>query len=280
MHEVAIVGAGELGGAIAHSIALRDVVGRVRLVDERGSVAEGKALDIAQAAPVEGFATAVAGGHDIVEAAGAAIVVLADAVGGSEWQGEAGLMLLKRVRETAPRSIVLCAGATQRELVERGVAALRVHRTHLFGTAPEAFRAAVRALVSLQLNVSPREVSLTVLGVPPRGIVIPWEEASIGGVGLRRLIDEPSIRRLAQKIPSLWPPGPAALAAAATVVIEAIAGRSRPTPTCFVAPDSRSAARMRTAALPVRLGPAGISDVETPSLSVGDRVALDNAMML
>ena len=61
MREVAIVGAGELGGAVAHVLARRDVVRSIRSIDETGRVAAGKALDIAQAAPVEGFATKLTG---------------------------------------------------------------------------------------------------------------------------------------------------------------------------------------------------------------------------
>ena len=57
MREVAIVGAGELGGLVAHALARRNAAGLVRLIDDSGRVAEGKALDISQAAPVEGFAT-------------------------------------------------------------------------------------------------------------------------------------------------------------------------------------------------------------------------------
>src|SRR5262245_3871780 len=48
MQEVAIVGAGELGGAVAHVLARRDAVRSIVLADESGRVAAGKALDIAQ----------------------------------------------------------------------------------------------------------------------------------------------------------------------------------------------------------------------------------------
>src|SRR2546425_1164481 len=179
MHSVAIVGAGELGGTIAHALARRDGVGAITLVDETGRVAAGKALDIAQAAPVEG---------------------------------------------------------------------------------------------------SPRDVALTVLGVPPDHIVIPWEDATVGGFGLTRLVDEPARRRLRAKVPALWPPRPHALAAAAVKAIESMAGRQRQMVSCFVAPDTSAGVSSRTAALPVRLGPARVVDVVMPELSVVERVALDNAM--
>src|SRR5471032_2860386 len=116
MVAVAIIGAGELGGALAHVLARRDTAGEIRLVDESGRVAAGKALDIAQSAPVEMFATQVSGSADISTAAGAAIVVIADRMSGGEWNGEDGLMLVRRLTQMASGAILLCAGASQREL--------------------------------------------------------------------------------------------------------------------------------------------------------------------
>ena len=136
MQEVAIIGAGELGGAVAHALARRNLVRSVRLIDQARRVAVGKALDMAQAAPVEGFATDVSGGTDVSMAAGASIVILADAVDDGEWQGEAGLALLQRLGYTAPRAVIVCAGAAQRELVDRGVRELKLARTRLFGRRP------------------------------------------------------------------------------------------------------------------------------------------------
>jgi malate dehydrogenase len=278
MREVAIIGAGELGGALAHVLAARDVARYLRLVDETARVAEGKALDIAEAAPVQGFATSVHGSANLADAAGAAIVVIADRAGGAEWQGDDGVLLLKRIFQTNPRAVVICAGALQRELVERGPIELGVARERLFGSAPEAMRGAARAMLALELNVSPQDVALSVLGVPPSHIVIPWGEATIGGFAVTGMLDGPARRRLAVRIPALWPPGPVALAHAACSVIEAVAGRSRRLATCFVSPDRSAGVRTRTAALPVRLAAQGIADVLMPALSVVEQIALDNAM--
>ena len=90
MREVAIVGAGELGGLVAHALARRHAAGVVRLIDDSGRVAEGKALDINQAAPIEGFACTVAGSTDLSTAAGADVVVIADRVGGPGSPGSPG----------------------------------------------------------------------------------------------------------------------------------------------------------------------------------------------
>jgi malate dehydrogenase len=276
MRDVAIVGAGELGGALAHLLARRDLARAIMLIDERDRVAAGKALDISQAAPVERFSTRLAGATDVSAAIGADLMVIADRSGGEEWQGDAGWMLLRQLAKR-PGPLILCAGATHSDLIDRGVRDLQLDRRCLFGTAPEALAGAARALVAVAVNGSPRDVCLSVLGRPPAHTVIPWAEATVAGVALTRLLHEPDRRRLETRIAGLWPPGPYSLAAAAAKAVAAIAGRSRQLSSCFVAPETAGGVRMRTAALPVRIGPRGIVEVVLPSLSVGEKVAFDNA---
>lgn len=278
MRQIAIIGAGELGGATAHALARCDIVPTIRLIDERGRVAEGKALDMMQAAPIEGFAAEVIGSTSLADAGGAAVVVIADRTAGEEWQGEDAVQLLRRLAELTSGTVFLCAGSSQRELVDRGVHELHIDRLRLFGSAPEGLASAARALVALALDGSPRDVALSVLGVPPSRIVVPWEDVAVGGFAVTRLLDEPTRRRVGRQVAAVWPPGPHALAAAVTKAVDAMCGRTRSVVSCFVAPDTSLGRRTRTAALPVRLGAPGIVEVVLPSLSVVDRVALDNAM--
>jgi malate dehydrogenase len=280
MRDVAIIGAGELGGLLAHALARRSIARSIHLVDETGRVAEGKALDITQAAPIEGFATSVYGSADTSAAAGADVIVLADRVGGTEWQGDDALVLLKRMGRTAGQAVIVCAGAGQRDIIERGVRELHIPRTRLIGSAPEALVSAARAMVALEIDTSPRDIALAVLGVPPKQTVIVWEDATVSGLALTRTLSEPVRARLTARICALWPVGPYALASAAVRSIEGLLGRSRGSTTCFVAPDDSAGTRTRTAALPVRLGPSGVVEVVLPSLSAAERVALDNAMLL
>jgi malate dehydrogenase len=280
MLDIAIIGAGELGGSLARALATGDVAGTIRLVDETGRVAEGTALDIMQSAPITGFAARLSGTTDVTSAAGAAVIVIADRPGAGEWQGDEGRLLLKRLSHLSAGSVVVCAGAAQRDLVECGVRDLGYARERLFGSAPEALAGAVRALVALETNGSPKDVALTVLGVPPNHVVVPWEEVTIGGFAATRVLDEPTRRRMTARVGPLWPPGPRALASAAAKAVGGVLGRSRQLTVAFVAPDDTGGRRHRAAALPVRLGSEGIVRVELPSLSVHDQVALDNAMLL
>jgi malate dehydrogenase len=280
MNSVAIVGAGELGGLVAHVLARRDAVGDIRLIDEAESIAAGKALDIMQAAPVERFATRVSASSDFAAAGGAAVVVLADRARGGEWQGDEGLALLTRLAGLVGNAVILCAGAQQREVIERGVRELHVERRRLFGSAPEALASAVRAVVALEIDGSPRDVAVTVAGVPPDQVVVSWDDAAIGGYAATRVLNEVERRRISARVPRLWPPGPYAIASAAANVVEGVVGRSRARAACFVAPDDSSGRRARVAALPVTLGPRGIEAVVLPELNARDRVTLENAMLL
>lgn len=280
MQDVAILGAGDLGGSLAHVLARREVVSRIRLIDASGQTASGKALDVMQASAIGGFSTTVVGSPDLSTAAGAQVIVVADRMGGGEWQGDDGLELLRQISRIARASVVVCAGAGQRELVERGVRELGFHRDRLFGSAPEALASALRALVALEANESPKDVALAVLGVPPAHAVVAWDDATIGGIAATRLLDEPTRRRLVSRVALVWPPGPYALATAAAEGISAIAGRSRRRLSCFVAPDDGQGRRARACALPAQLGPDGIRDVQTPPLGANAQVALDNARLL
>jgi malate/lactate dehydrogenase len=150
----------------------------------------------------------------------------------------------------------------------------------LFGSAPEGLVSAIRSIVAIESDGSPLDVALTVVGIPPSHTVVPWEDATIGGLSAARLLTTPARRRIEAQVPGLWPPGPHALAAAAVKAIEIVLGRSRQVLSCFVAPDDSAGRRMRAAAFPTRLGPEGIERVEIPALNTHDRVALDNAVLL
>jgi malate dehydrogenase len=280
MQEVAIIGAGELGGDIAYALARRDLVARVRLLDPTSGIAAGKALDILQAGPIASFATQVSGAAEVMRATAADAIVLADRAGTPDWTIDELVLLLKQIRSAAARATIVCAGATHRPVVARAIAELGIPARRIVGSAPHALAAAVRALVALEWNGSPQDVSLAVLGVPPSRIVVPWDEVTVGGFAATRVLDEPARRRVVERLAPLWPPGPSALAHAACDVLACLVERSRQVISCFVASDDAPAARTRVVAMPVRLNANGVAAIERPALSGAAQVALENAMML
>jgi malate dehydrogenase len=73
--KIALIGAGQIGGTLALLAGLKEL-GDIALVDIAEGVPQGKALDIAQAAPVEGFDSAMVGGngYEVIEGADVVIV--------------------------------------------------------------------------------------------------------------------------------------------------------------------------------------------------------------
>ncbi|MDW8445111.1 MAG: malate dehydrogenase [Acetobacteraceae bacterium] len=74
-NKIALIGAGNIGGTLAHLIGLKEL-GDVVLFDVFAGVAAGKALDIMQSGPVEGFDAMMTGGNDYAAIAGADVVII------------------------------------------------------------------------------------------------------------------------------------------------------------------------------------------------------------
>jgi malate dehydrogenase len=74
-NKIALIGAGNIGGTLAHLIGLKEL-GDVVLFDVFGGVAAGKALDIMQSGPAEGFDSLMSGGSDYAAIKGADVVIV------------------------------------------------------------------------------------------------------------------------------------------------------------------------------------------------------------
>lgn len=279
MSRVAVLGAGALGGALAHKLAARGRVGSVCLIGAAGEGAAGQALDIRQAGPIEGFDTKVAAGP-VDAVVGAGVVVVTDVAApppGGEGRNDPAAAWMERVAGLSGRAPIVCAGPGAGRLVAWSVRALGVRRARVLGSAPEALAAGLRALIALEADVSPAQVAVQVLGAPPAHPVPVWSGASIGGGRLEDRLSPPALARVRGRVGRRWPPGPYALASAAARVVEAVAaGGSRRLFTCFVADESGRTAS--APAVPVTLRAGGVDEVVMPRLSPSERVQLDNAL--
>ena len=283
---VAIIGAGDIGGATAHALAAGDRVRSILLVDGMGAVAAGKALDIQQSGAVDGFHTRLSGTDDLSRVTGCSICVVADRFGAgaagwhssSEWQGEEGLAMLQRLLPYLSGAPIVFAGAAQAEMIARGAIEARIPRHRLIGSATEALASAIAAIVAMEARCSPAEVMLTVLGNPPAGFVVPWNEASIGGYALTAVLEQVQLTRVEARAAKLWPPGPYALGMAAATVVDAMLRTSRRTFSVLTMLEGEFGVRHRVGALPSLLAATGIVHSRVPSLSSRERVLLETAL--
>lgn len=277
---VAIVGAGDIGGATAQALASSDQASRVLLVDAAAGAAAGKALDIQQSAPVAGFHTRLDGTSDESRVAACTVCVIADrfGAGGGEWQGEEGLSMLTRILPFLGEAPIVFAGASQAELLGRAAGEARVVRERLIGSSPEALASAITAIVAMEAGCSPRDVMLTVLGAPPAGFVVPWSEASIGGYAMQRVLSQVQLARIEARAARLWPPGPYTLGAAAARVTGGILSHSRRSFSVLTQLAGEFGVRNRSGALPARLAGRGIVQTRVPELSTREQVRLQTAL--
>jgi malate dehydrogenase len=277
---IAVIGAGPLGGALAHKLAQRSRVTEVRLIDPEGRIADGKALDILQSSPIEPFSTRVSSAASIPAAAGADAIVLADLVNGGDVAGETGLALLRQVARLDTAAPILFAGGGQRELMMRGLDELRIAPRRLIGSAPLALESSVRAFTAALLDASPADLSIGIAGVPPRDAVIGWEAATAFHQPIAASLAAHHMAGISSRLPALWPPAPYALASAAARVAEALALGSRRRYTCFAAADVAGVEPNVVAALPVEIVKGGIGKVIEPALSRHERTAFENGLGL
>jgi malate dehydrogenase len=275
MSFVAIIGAGSLGGTITQTLAIRDRIREIRLIDTDERIAQGKALDIQQSSAVDGFSTIISATGSIAGAAGASVLIVADrASDHAEFSGEDGLALLRRLLEIESSAPVVCAGASQRELMVRSIAELRMPGSRIVGSAPLALESGLRALAGVSIDTSGVPIALNVVGVPPRNAVVAWEEATISGQPLSAHLPPHTMAAINSRIAGLWPPGPYALASAATRVVEAIALGSRRRLSCFA-----DLTHGRVASMPVELAQDGVRRIVEPVLTGQEKTRLENGIM-
>ena len=280
MTTVAIVGAGDIGGATAQALASCDRVSRVLFVDAAADAAAGKALDIQQSGAVDGFHVRLAGTGDESRLVGCGVCVVADRFGAhaGEWQGEEGLSMLTRIVPYLGDAPIVFAGASQVELLSRAAEETHIRRERLIGSCPEALASAITAIVAMEAGCSPREVMLTVLGTPPEGFVVPWSEASIGGYALQRVLSQVQLARIEARAARLWPPGPYTLGAAAARVTEGILSSARRSFSVLTQLVGEFGVRHRPGAIPARLATRGIVRTQVPELSTREQVRLQTAL--
>jgi malate dehydrogenase len=280
MRTVCIIGAGELGGAVAHALAHGEGAGRVLLIDTAGQLASGKALDIQQSGAVEGFHTQLSGSDDLTRVTGCDVCVIADQSGAStsEWAGDEGFAMITRLAALAAEAPLVFAGPSQSDMLPALVREGGVRRERLIGSAPEALASAITAIVAMEARCSPAEISLTVLGAPPAGFVVPWSEAAIAGYSLERVLSQVQLTRVAARAARLWPPGPYALGLAAARVTEAILTSSRRAFSVLAVLGGEFGVRGRVGTVPALLSTTGIVHTRVPTLNTRERVQLDIAL--
>lgn len=277
MSTIAILGAGPIGAGIAHTLARRARVRDVRLIDAAASVAVGKALDIRQTGPVEGFDTRLSGTGDPLAAVGADVIVIADRHAEGEWEGDTGLALLRQLVAAGASGPFVCAGTKQTWLMEAVVRELGISADRIVGTAAAAMAAEARGLAALEINGSGADILLTVSGKPP-DLTVGWSSAVAGGSLLTDRIPAHRLNAISQQLRKLWPAGPYAIATATAPVVEGLISTTRSDTPGVVVLTGEFGQRGVACLLRLTLGNGRVLSRVMPSLSPQERTDVVNSL--
>ena len=194
--KIALIGAGQIGGTLAHLAAMKEL-GDITLFDIAEGTPQGKALDIAQSGPSEGFDATIKGVNSYADIAGADVCIVTAGVPRKPGMSRDDLLginlkVMKAVGEGikahAPGAFVICITNP----LDAMVWALRefsgLPHNMVVGMAGVLDSARFRHFLSVEFNVSMRDVTAFVLGGHGDTMVPLIRYSTVGGVPLPDLV--------------------------------------------------------------------------------------------
>ncbi len=195
--KIALIGAGQIGGTLAHLAAIKEL-GDVILFDITDGIPQGKALDIAESGPVEGFDVSLKGTGDYADIAGADVCIVTAGVPRKPGMSRDDLLginlkVMKAVgegiRDNAPDAFVICITNP----LDAMVWALRefsgMPHEKVVGMAGVLDSARFRHFLAEEFNVSMRDVTAFVLGGHGDTMVPLVRYSTVGGIPLPDLVE-------------------------------------------------------------------------------------------
>ncbi len=242
--KITVVGSGFVGQTSAMRL-LEKGLGDVVLIDIIEGKPQGLALDLQEAAPVEGYEPTIVGTNDYAETAGSDVVVIT--AGFPRQPGMSRMDLLAKnasimsdvIANVAPRSpdaIVIVVSNPLDEMTSLAADRSGFPKERVFGMAGVLDSARLRFFIAEELSVSPSVVEAMTLGSHGDAMVALPRHATVDGKPLPELVDDGTIDRLFQRtrdggaeIVGLLKSGSAYYAPSASVVamVEAIVRDSK-----------------------------------------------------
>lgn len=194
--KIALIGAGHIGGTLAHLIGLKEL-GDVVLFDIASGVPQGKALDLAQSSPVEGFDARVSGADNYAAIAGADVVIVTAGVPRQPGMSRDDLLTVNLgviasvgagIKAHAPDAFVICITNPLDVMVWALQKASGLPTQKVVGMAGILDSARFRYFLAEELQVSVEDVSAFVLGGHGDDMVPSVRYSTVAGIPLPDLV--------------------------------------------------------------------------------------------
>ena len=177
--KIALIGAGQIGGTLAHLAATKEL-GDVILFDIVDGVPQGKALDLSQSGPVEGFNAAIKGTSEYKDIAGADVVIVTAGVPRKPGMSRDDLY--------APDAFVICITNPLDAMVWALQRFSGLPSSKVIGMAGVLDSSRFRYFIADELKVSVEDVTAFVLGGHGDSMVPLARYSTVAGVPLTDLV--------------------------------------------------------------------------------------------
>ena len=205
--KITIAGAGNVGATTAHWAAAREL-GDITLIDIVEGVPQGKALDLYEAAPLEGFDCRVAGTNDYEDTRGSDVAVITAGVARKPGMSRddlistnAGIVgsVTREIAARSPDCVLIVVSNPLDVMVTKAHMECGFPRERIMGMAGALDSARFRAFISMELGVSVEDVSATVLGGHGDSMVPLPRYSAVSGIPITALMTPDRIEALVQR---------------------------------------------------------------------------------
>jgi len=292
--KVTVVGSGFVGQTTAMRI-LEKGLAEVVLIDIIEGKPQGLALDLKEAAPVEGYEPLITGTNDYADTAGSDIVVITAGFPRQPGMSRMDLLgknaaimtsVVEAVVPGSPNAIIIVVSNPLDEMTFLAAERSGFPKERVFGMAGVLDSARLRYFISEVTGVSPGKIEAMTLGSHGDAMIALPRHATVDGKPLPELVDEATLETLFQRtrdggaeIVALLKTGSAYYAPSASVVamVEAIATDSKAVlPVCAWATGQYGIDDVYVG-VPARLGTKGVEEIVELDLNEAELAALRGA---
>ncbi|MCG8400185.1 MAG: malate dehydrogenase [Firmicutes bacterium] len=205
--KITVIGSGNVGATCAHWAAGKEL-GDVVLIDVVEGVPQGKALDLQEAAPIEGFDVNITGTNNYEDTAGSDVVVITAGIARKPGMSRDDLVntnvtIVKSCAEQAakysPNAFMIVVTNPLDVMVYAAYKASGFPPNRVFGMAGVLDSARFRTFIALELGVSYKDVSAFVLGGHGDDMVPLVRYSYAGGIPIEKLISADRIEAIVDR---------------------------------------------------------------------------------
>jgi malate dehydrogenase len=290
--KIALIGAGMIGGTLAHLCALK-CLGDVVLYDVIEGMPQGKALDLLEAGPIEGYDVQLIGTNAYDGIAGADVCIVTAGVPRKPGMSRDDLLAVNAkivsavaegIKAHAPRAFVIVLTNPLDAMVTLMKRLTGFPKQRVVGMAGVLDSSRYRTFIAAELKVSVTSVAAMVLGGHGDDMVPVRSACTVGGVPVARLLPaerldaiEARVRQAGGEIVALLKTGSAfySPAAAAIEMADAYLNDRRTILPCAAYLEGEYGLRDLYVGVPVQIGAGGVERVIEIDLGAEERRALE-----